>query len=325
MKRRTLLKYAPIVAAGSVAPAMAQGSAAGYPDRNVKIVVQFPPGTTPDNLARLAAEHLQGRLKQPFVVENRPGAAGNIAAEFVAQSPADGYTLLLGQVGLTWANSLFHNLQFDPAALQPISIIADVPFVLATHPGLPVNNVKDLIQLAKSKPGVLTCGTSGVGSPQHLIAELFMAQTGVKLHVVPYKGSTQVVPDLLAGRIDLLFNAAEGILPYVPDGKLKPLATVDKVRLPNLPDVPTLKEGGVDITSPMWVGLFASPKTPDAIVQRIAAELKTMRDNPAAIKRITSVGNNVVLSSPEEMRRAFAADSRLWGGIIRSAGIKLDI
>lgn len=325
MKRRTLLKLAPLSAGICALPALAQSSTAAYPDRPVKIIVQFPAGTTPDNLARLAAEQLRGKLNQPFVVENKPGAAGNIAAEFVAKSPADGYTLLLGQVGLTWTANLFPNLKFDPAALKPVSIIADSPFVLAANPSLPANNIAEFIQLSKTRPGGLKCATSGPGSPQHLIAELFMKQTGAKLDIIPYRGSSQVIPDLLAGHIDVLFTAAEGVLPFFPDGKLRPLATVDKARLPLLPNVPTLREAGVDIATPMWVGLFAPPNTPNAVVQRIANELRTMRNNADALRKITSVGNNVVLSTPEEMQRAFTEDSRLWGGIVKSAGIKVTI
>lgn len=326
MKRRYVLTSLGVTGVGNLLglPTYAQPTTGRYPDKPIRIVVQFPPGTTPDNLARIAADHLQAQLKQAVVIDNRPGAAGNIAAEIVAKSPADGYTLLLGQVGLTWAASLFPKLNFDPMAFKPISIIADAPFVLAARPDLPVNNVAELIAYAKANPGKLTCGTSGSGSPQHLIAELFMREAGVRLEPVPYKGSTAVVPDLIAGRIDLLFNAAEGVMPFLPSGKLKALATVDKVRLPMLPAVPTLTESGIRLDSPMWVGLMAPPGTSDAITARISAELSSMRNNPAAVEKITSVGNNVVLSSPEAMQRAFVADSKLWSGIIRSANIRLD-
>lgn len=325
MKRRMVVKSLSMTGLVQALPTFAQSGGAGtYPDRPVKIVVQFPPGTTPDILARLAADHLQAQLKQPFIVENRPGASGNIAADVVSKSPADGYTLLLGQVGLTWAKTLFGTLSFDPAALKPVSVIADVPFVLGARPDLPAKNVPELVALLRSRPGELTCATSGSGAPQHLMAELFMAQTGTRLNIVPYKGSTQVMPDLLAGRVDLLFNAAESFLPFVQGNKLKVLAAASKARLPQLPDVPTLKESGVEIDASLWVGLFAPPNTPDAIALRIAHELGTMRNNTMATQKIASAGNLLVLSTPEDMKRTFAADSKLWSGVIKSAGIKLD-
>jgi tripartite-type tricarboxylate transporter receptor subunit TctC len=272
MRRRVCLNIAASAVLTSVGGlAKAQGGAQDvYPSRPIKIIVQFPPGTTPDTLARIVAEYLQPRLGQPVVVDNRPGAAGNIAADFVAKSTPDGYTLLLGQSGLTWASALFPKLPFDPLAFAPISVLAGVPFVVTVRKDLPVKSVQELVAYAKNNPGVLACGTSGNGSPQHLLAELFMNKTGTKMNLVPYKGTNLIMPDLIAGRIDVMFSAADGVLPHIQAGRVKGIATVDNRRLAALPDLPTLAESGIPVNTMMWVGLLSAPNTPPAITRRIS-------------------------------------------------------
>jgi tripartite-type tricarboxylate transporter receptor subunit TctC len=326
MRRRVCLNIAASAVLTSVGGlAKAQGGAQDvYPSRPIKIIVQFPPGTTPDTLARIVAEYLQPRLGQPVVVDNRPGAAGNIAADFVAKSTPDGYTLLLGQSGLTWASALFPKLPFDPLAFAPISVLAGVPFVVTVRKDLPVKSVQELVAYAKNNPGVLACGTSGNGSPQHLLAELFMNKTGTKMNLVPYKGTNLIMPDLIAGRIDVMFSAADGVLPHIQAGRVKGIATVDNRRLAALPDLPTLAESGIPVNTMMWVGLLSAPNTPPAITRRISDELRSMKNIPAILQRVSAAGNDLRVDGPDEMRKTISKDHEVWTQLIRDARITLE-
>lgn len=322
MQRRHYLRAVAAAGLGGLLPAIAAANT--YPDKPIRMIIQFPPGSTPDTLGRLAAEHLQAKLGQPVVVDNRPGAAGNIAAEMVAKSAPDGYTLLLGQNGLAWAPWLFPKLSFDPLAFEPITLIASVPFVLTVRKDLPVRSVQELVELARSKPNQLMCGTSGIGSPQHLVAELFMNRTGTKLTTVPYKGAALILPDLISGRVDMLFSAVEGVLPHVQADRIKAIATLDPKRLTVLPQLPTMLEGGLQLESRFWVGLLAPPGTPQAITTRLADELRSIASNPQTVQKITTPGNELRLGGPAQMAADIKSDHAKWGTVIKAAGITME-
>lgn len=323
MDRREWLKA---LACGTAASALPMSNAFGatFPERPVKIIVGFPPGASPDLLGRMAADHLQGRFGQPVIVENRAGAAGNISAEAVASSPADGYTLLLGQSGLTWASWIQPNLKFDPQAFVPISVIASVPFVISVRKDLPVQSVVELVAYARANPGKLLCGTSGIGSPQHLLAELFMSKTDTRMVTVPYKGTSALFPDLIAGRLDILFSAAEGVLPHLTAGRIRTLAVLNEKRLDVAPNIPSSWEGGIQVDGTMWVGLLAPAGTPDAIVRRIADELGSLKENAAVMAKLAAVGNIPRLDGPDPMKRQVVQEHQMWGKVIKDAKIVME-
>ena len=282
----------------------------------------FPPGGSNDVLARAVAPGLQARLGQPFIVDNKPGAAGNIGAEFVARSNADGYTLLQTQNGITMVPWLTQNLGFDPMQFAPVMIAITLPMVVTVNTDLPVRSIGDLVAYAKSNPGKLSYATPGVGTPHHLATELFMNMTGTKMVMVPYKGTAAIAVDLIAGRVNALFSALDTMRPHILAGKIRAIAIAERKRLQNLPDLPTVAETVPDFEANFWLGFVAPPGTADSITQKLAVEIKVVLESPETNERLTKAGLTVNPGGPADMRAIMKSDYEKWGKVVRAAGIK---
>jgi tripartite-type tricarboxylate transporter receptor subunit TctC len=305
-------------------PALAQGA---WPARPVRVVVPFAPGGATDILGRLTATELGNALGQPFVVENRAGAGGNIGSDLVAKSPPDGYTLLFGAAGNIGINpTLFSNMPYDPARdLVPVSLIAQVTNVLVVHPSVNARSVQELLALARATPGGLVYASSGNGSTIHLSAELFAAMTGLAMTHVPYRGSGPAMADLLGGRVALMFDNLPSALPHVREGRLRALAVTAARRSPVLPDLPTIAEAGVpgyEATS--WFGLFAPAGTPREIVDRMAREMARFARRPEVAERIHALGAEPITNTPEEFAVMVRAEIEKWGAVVRASGARAD-
>ena len=298
-----------------------------YPDKAVRIVVPFAAGGSTDVVARILAEKLQEQFKQPFVVDNRAGASGNIGAELVAKSPADGYTLLMGATGILSINDhLYGKLNYNAAKdFVPVSYATQNANILVVSPGMPATNVADLVQLAKTRPGALSFASSGPGSSTHLSGELFKSMTGVSMLHVPYKGSSAALTDLLGGNVTMLFDNAPSSIGFVQQGKLKALAVTSRKRLPGLPNVPTLDEAGVKgYESLSWSGVVAPAATPRAIVLKLNRAIDAILKSDDVKAKLLNLGVEPVGGSPEDFGRLFQAEHDKWGKVIKTAQIKLN-
>ena len=320
---RTLVVLSTIVAGllAVLPPAAAQG----YPARPVRIVNPFAAGGGQDVLLRPLAQKLGESLKQPFVVDNKPGANGMIGTELVAKSAPDGYTLLGGTTGALAMNAVVQpRLAYDPLKdFAPISNYADSAFILSVHPSVSAQSVMELVALAKARPGQLTYATFGVGSSSHLIAELFSMSAGIKMVHVPYKGSAPAVADLLAGQVMLMFDSMQSQMPQVRAKRLRALGLAAEKRSPAAPEVPTIAEVGLPgVVGGSWYGLLAPAGTPRDIIARLHAELMRALADPEVRERFTSVGTEVVGNTPEEFAAQIRADIEKWGRVVRAAGIR---
>lgn len=307
-----------VLSLASAGIATAQGS---FPDRPLKIVVGFPPGTTGDLIARLIAPKMGEGLGQPVVVENRPGGGSSIAAESVVRAPADGSTLLLSTIANTINPNLF-KLGFDFSKdLAPIALLAEAPALLVAHPSAP-HSAQDLVAAAKAKPGAILYGSSGNGTVTHLYGELFNLAAGVKLTHVPYKGSSQAVTDLLAGRIQLLFTPASTVIPHVKAGTLKALGAIGGKRIPAVPDVPTLAESGIaGFDAALWFGLNAPAATPAAALERLNREALRALALPEVRAQLAAQSVEPVPGSREAFGAFIAKDAEKWARVVKTAGV----
>ncbi|MBS0339319.1 MAG: tripartite tricarboxylate transporter substrate binding protein [Proteobacteria bacterium] len=294
-----------------------------YPSKPVKLVVPFPPGGSVDLVARLVGKSLQDSLKQPFVVDNKPGASGNIGAAFVAASPPDGYTLLVGSAGVFAANQyLYANPPLDPQkAFAPIMRIVDQPNILVVSPQSPAHSVKELIALAKARPGKVSFGSASVGSAQHFASEMFMQQAGVQMLHVPYKGGAPALTDLMGGQIDMLFDTSPTALPYVKSGKLRALAITSSQRSPLLPDVPTMKEAGLPAFEVVtWTGIAAPAGTPQPVIDKINAAIKAALGGELS-RQLAETSLIPVGDTPAAFREFIRKDAQSYEALVRSAQI----
>jgi tripartite-type tricarboxylate transporter receptor subunit TctC len=308
------------------APAQQKDEAAGYPSRTVKIIVSAPPGGGLDIAARLMADKLQQRWGQAVVVENRPGAGGNLGAGEVAGAEPDGYTLLSAQPApLTTNVLLYKNLHFDPAALEPVILMTTLPNVLVVRSDFPASTVGELIAYAKANPGKVNFGSQGIGTTPHLTAELFARRTGTVLTHVPYRGTTQSVNDVIAGHLDLLFMQLDAVREHYQAGKIKMLAVMVDRRLPALPDIPTMAEAGVpDVRSDTWNAIAAPPKTPKAIVEKLNAAMNEVFALPEIRARLATMSMQPAGGSPADMAAFLKAETARWGEVIRAANITVN-
>jgi tripartite-type tricarboxylate transporter receptor subunit TctC len=297
-----------------------------YPARPVRVIVGFTPGGGVDINARMLAPKLAEYLGQQFLVENRPGAGTNIANEMVAKAPADGYTLLCTTAALAINMSLYSKLPFDALKdFVPISVFSESPNVLVVNTKLPVANVKELIALAKKEPGKLNYSSAGVGTTQHLSAELLKLRTGSFIVHIPYKGTSPSLTGLIAGEVDLSFANIPAIQAFVKQGRLRALATTGSRRDPQLPDVPTMKEAGVagvDVT--VWYGLLAPAGTPREIVQALAQATARATRDPELRKRMLEQGADPVGSSPEGFAKLLREEVARWAEVVKVSGAKAD-
>lgn len=298
-----------------------------YPGRPIKMIVPFPPGGVTDVVSRIMAQKLSEGLGQQVVVENRAGAAGTVGADAAAKSPADGYTLFFGTTGtLASAPSLQPNLPYDPSkSFAPISQLTDSPFVVIVNATVPVKSLKELIDLARSKPGKLTYGTPGTGHVLHITGEMFKIATGVDLFHVPYKGAGPAMTDLVAGRIDIVFDTIAIHLPHIRSGRLRALAVASSRRIAQVPEVPTAAEAGLaGFELGAWFGLLAPRGTPNEIVRRLNAEVLKALAIPEVVEVFTKQGLQPAGSSPEQFATLIVEDIAKWTRAVRAAGIKIE-
>lgn len=303
--------------------ACAQGA---YPARPIHLLVGFPAGSQPDIVARLLGQKLAEALEQPVLVENITGAAGNIAAERVARATPDGYTVgLLSQTHLV-INPVLSKLPYDPAKdFAPISQVSVSPNLLVVNNVLPATSVQGLVALSRARPGALTFASSGSGTGTHMAAELFMARTAVTLRHVPYKGVVAAIPDLLGGRVDMMFSPIPVVLPLVREGKLRALAVTSLRRSPSLPQLPTVAESGYPgFEATNWYGLVAPAGTAAGIVHRLQAETTKALAGPDLGGRFAELGIEPIGSTPEEFAAVIRTETPKWAALIKAGGIKPD-
>jgi tripartite-type tricarboxylate transporter receptor subunit TctC len=300
--------------------------AAGYPNRTVKIVVSAPPGGGVDIVARVLADRLGKLWGQPFVVENRPGAGGNVGSEAVAHAEPDGYTLLAAQPApLTTNVVLYRKLNFDPTAFEPLAIMTLIPNTLVVRTSLPVNSVQDLVAYARDNPGRVNFGSQGVGTTPHLTGELFARLTGTQLTHVPYRGTAQAVNDLVAGHLDVLFFQLDSVREQVQAKRARMLAITADERVAVLPEIPTMAEAGIPgLRSNTWNALMAPPKTPAGIAAKLNQAIGEALKKPDTAEHLRAMNMIPVGGTPEGIRAFLAEETARWGDVIRAANIKLD-
>ena len=306
------------------APALA---ADGYPAKSIRMVVPFPAGGTSDIIGRIAGQKITEATGQQVIIDNRAGAGGNIGTELVAKAAPDGYTLLTDPGStLTINPSLFSRLPFDTLKdFAPVTIIAAVPNVLVVHPSLPVKNVKELIALAKARPGQLNYASTGAGQSTHLSMELFKISAGVDMTHIPYKGSSPALTDLLAGQVPVMFDNMPSSLPHVKAGKLRALAVSTLKRSPALPELATVAESGLPgFEVSVWFGVLAPAATPRDVVTRLNSILVKALANPDMRERLAGQGAEPIGNTPEEFTAQIQRDIVKWAKVVKSAGIKLD-
>ena len=321
--RRILLK------AGLAACALALSATAGaqaFPDKPIHMIVPFTPAGSTSILARLLAQYLSPLYNQPVIVENKPGAGAHLGAEFVAKAPPDGYTLLLGTIGIHAAHALYAKLPYDPTKdLQPILVAVDLPLALVVNPSFPAKTVQDFVAMAKAKPGEINFGSAGSGSSTHMTGELFQLVAGVKLTHIPYKGSMPAVQDVMGGQTQAMFEQLPTILPQITSGRLRPLGVTGKNRAPALPNVPTIAESGVPgYESTAWFTVATSAKVPGPVVQKLNAGLNTVLSNPEVQAKLKDLGMSAVGGGTDYAAKYFASETEKWTRVIKAGNLKAD-
>ena len=331
MQRRLLCTLAALPAVlglGALAPAAhAQTPEANWPSKPIRWIVPFPPGGAMDAIARTLGEKVARTLGQPFVIENRPGAGGNIGADFVAKSPADGYTLMITSIGMATNKPLYRKLSYDPIKdFAPVGVLAVVPNILVTNATQPqIKSVADVVAAAKAAPGKLTYASAGNGTSIHLAGEVFTSLAGVDMLHIPYKGSGPAVSDLLGGQVNYMFDSITSARPHIQSGKLRALAVTTARRSTSMPDVPTMEEAGIKgyEVSP-WFAAFVPAGTPPAIVKKLNQTFVAAMKQPDVIERFQAIGAEVVGSTPEEAARHLQTESQRWTRLINERGIHMD-
>jgi len=317
-----------VTAALGLAGALTVGAtfAQSYPSKPIRLIVGYQAGGPTDMTARLVATKLQIALGQPVIVENKVGAGSNIASEFVAAAPPDGYTLLLAAAPITINGFLYKNMKWDvQKSFEPIVNVMTAPAVLAVAKKLPVRTVSELVALAKKPPGQLTFGSTGNGGSQHLAGELLKQQAGIDLMHVPYKGASAALNDLVAGHVDMVFMTSMSALPFLKSGNPRPLAVASAKRLPQLPDVPTFAESGFPgFEAQSWNGLFAPAKTPPEIIARLNAEVNKALTAPDVRETLMSQGAVVLGGSSADFRQYVGREVAHWGKLLKTLKISMD-
>ena len=301
--------------------------AQSYPSKPIRLVVPFTPGGVTDTSGRLIAEQLSKRLGQQVIVDNKPGASGNIGTQQVAAAEGDGYTLLLGFDGTLVINPhVFPKTGFDTLKdFAPIGKIGDAVLILVANPSFPAKNLKDLIALSKTQAGGLSYGTSGTGGTPHIAGELLRQRTGANLVHVPYKGGGQALTDVLGGNIPLVYTAIASAIPHVKSGKLLPIAVSSSKRASSMPDVATFIENGVtDFEASSWVALLAPAKTPRAIITRLNTELNAVLNDPEVKERLNGMGITAAPGTAESFGAELSRDLAKYGPVVKAAGIKAE-
>jgi tripartite-type tricarboxylate transporter receptor subunit TctC len=319
-RRHLILAGASAVAAALAPAALAQQD---FPNKGLRIVVPFTAGGSSDVQARMLAERLGRLYKQPVVVDDRPGAGGHIGGKSVVDAPADGYTLMLGSIGLHATYGVYKKLPYNPSTdFKVLTVLAEMPHVIVANPGLPAGNVQELAALARKQPGSLNFGSAGVGSSVHMIGELFKVSADAPMTHVPYRGSAAAMNDLLGGQIQLMFENPPTTLAHVRNGKLKALAVTAKTRSGALPDVPTVAEAGLPgFEATSWTTIAVGAKVPDAIADKLSADIRKIIRSPEFVEALAAQGMTPVASSREAAAKFIAAEKQRWDRVIQKADL----
>ncbi|HEX4327340.1 MAG TPA: tripartite tricarboxylate transporter substrate binding protein [Burkholderiales bacterium] len=324
---RRISMVALCAAALALAAPLAPAADAPYPNRAIRLVLPFPAGGGTDNLARIMGPKMLALLGQPVVIDNKPGAAGNIATDNVAKAEPDGYTVLMGfNTALTINPALYKNLSFDIGRdLRPVTLLAGAQYILTVNSSVPAKSVKELIALARAKPGSLNYSSSGPGGPLHLAAELFKARTGTDIIHVPYKGGGPASVALIGGDVQMMFGSVTAVLPFIREGKLRGLASSGMKRLAVAPEIPTLNESGLpgfNVTS--WYGLLVPAKTPDAVVAKLGEAAQKTVQMPEVREAMSRQGLDVATDTPAQFASLIKEESKTWADLIAKLNIKAD-
>jgi tripartite-type tricarboxylate transporter receptor subunit TctC len=317
---------------GLIAAALVSGisgtvGAQTWPEKSIRIIVPFAPGGIADTSSRAVSDRLGARLGQSVIVENKPGASGNIGTEMVAKAAPDGYTLLLGFDGTMVVNPHTHaKLPFDTLRdFQPVTKLGDAPVIIIAHPSVPANSLRELIALSKAKPGTLSYGTAGAGTTPHLVGEMINLRAGTDFQHVPYKGGGQAMTDVIGGQIPLVITAVASSQQFIKAGKVKGLGISGSKRTSSVADVPTFIESGLEgMAVNSWTGILAPKATPRAIVDRLQREIAAVLQEPAVRERYAILGIEPVGNTPDEYAAQIRADLEQWGPIVKRAGIRID-
>jgi len=312
--------------AGSSVLWSAPATAQAWPAKSLRFIVPFPPGGGNDTVARAVGQRLAEAIGQQVVIDNRPGAGSTIGADLAARAPADGYTLFLAGVASHGINPALGKLPYDPVRdFAPVSLLATAPLVLVVHPSLPVKSVKELIALARARPGTLNYASNGRGSSSHMAAELFAALAQIKIEHVPYKGLAPALTDLLGGRVELMFSSAVAILPQVTAGRLRALATTGATRSPVTPNLPTIAESGiVGYETASWYGVAVPAGTPEPVIDRLSTELRRIVQSPQMRAQLLEDGATPVGSTPAAFAAHIKAELARWSRLVREAKIQVN-
>ncbi|HYC45668.1 MAG TPA: tripartite tricarboxylate transporter substrate binding protein [Burkholderiales bacterium] len=297
--------------------------AQAYPTKPIRLILPFPPGGPTDIAGRTIAQKLSEQIQQPVVPENRPGATSNIGLELAAKSPPDGYTIVLTPPSISLSPSMYKKLNYDAARdFQPLSLVANMYYVMATHNSVPAKNLKEFIALAKSSPGKLNFSSSGLGAGNHLATELLRSMYGLQMVHIPYKGNVAGLLACMTGEVDFGTFAVAPAIPVVKDKKVRPLAALTEKRLGVLPDVPTAREQGVDLVSVQWYAILTSAGTPRPVVDRLVSEIHKAVLAPEVKDKLGSSGIDTVTSTPEQLRELIRSETVRYAKVIKAAGIK---
>ena len=323
---KTTHPFCKLLITASLGIGLAWAQTPAFPSRAINLVVPNPPGGLVDTSARLVAEPLARLIGQSVVVDNKPGASGNLAYQNVAKVAKDGHTLLVSYSGYHIANPiLMDKLPWDLKDLTPVGLITVATNVIAVHPTVPANNLKDFIAYAKQNPGKLNYASQGNGSVSHIGTEIFKLQTGVNMVHVPYKGSGQAIADVLAGQVEVFITTPPSVMQHVQSGKLKALAVTGKIRHPGMPQVPTVAEAGLaNFELESWVALYAPSGTPPAVLQKLSADVKRSMELPETKQRADAAGIEVRYLSPAETTKVLERETTDWAKAIKAANIKMD-
>ena len=324
---KKIISLAVTIASLMTAPLVgAQSAAQSFPNKPIRFVVPFPPGGGNDILARALAPKMSEILGQQVVVDNRAGAGGNIGADFVAKSPADGYNIVIASNQVTMNPWIYSKLPFDIAKdFSPIAQIASVPMLLAIHPEVPAKNLQEFIALAKAKPGSLNYSTPGLGTPQHIAFEVFNFDAGVKVTHVPYKGTSPSIVDLIGGQVQATIGTMASLEQHVKTGKVRAIAVSTPQRSPTMPDVPTIEEGGLKgYNVPLWYSVLAPANTPKEIIAKISASIRDALQDPQTKAQLAKQGFVESYLDPAQMTALIKQDLTYWQKAINNIGLKLD-
>ncbi|MBF6630029.1 MAG: tripartite tricarboxylate transporter substrate binding protein [Comamonas sp.] len=322
--RRTGLKA--LAAAALTVAGMGSAMADAYPNKAITMIVPFSAGGTTDILARIVGQALSQELGETIIIENKPGAGGNIGAQQASRAKADGYTLFMGTVGTHAINqSLYKNLPYDPIkSFAPLSRVANVPNLLVAHPSRPYKTVQEMITYAKAHPGDVTYGSPGSGASPHVSGALFQSMTGAEITHIPYKGSAPAISDLLGNQIAVMFDNMPSAIQHVRSGKLRPIAVTSAQRSPELPDVPTIAEAGVPGYEAMsWFGLWTVAGTPQPILDKLHASLSKVLKDPAVVKKIGDQGGSITIDTPAQFEAFIRGEAAKWGKVVKESGAEV--